>query len=221
MSILRAAREEVAGAARSLRYDLTLVRPTTRRALPGRDGTDRLALPDRRVRRLPAAAGVGALVLAGAAGTYFAVLTGLGALIDNATPVAPVARGAMPVDGPGHFAAAEPADHAAGHAGAARSGRVAAPPTAAPVFPLPTVAAGRPEATTAGEVPVPTPAPSCVCEVLPVPTPSAPGPTVTATPTDAPSPTPSNSPTATPSAGPTATPSASRPAGEVSPTPTY
>jgi hypothetical protein len=74
----------VAGAWRSLRYDLE--RRQSRKD-DGEETTD-LIFPEygtaQPPRRLLAAGGFGALAIAGAAGTYFAVATGLGLLVDDA-----------------------------------------------------------------------------------------------------------------------------------------
>lgn len=98
LSILRAARREVAGAWRSLRYDIGH-RPGTADSPadgypdvtsgglstfggPMADGVE-LDPYDRPPRRLLAASALGALALAGAAGSYLAVVNGLGTIAAN------------------------------------------------------------------------------------------------------------------------------------------
>lgn len=92
MTSWRGLRHEIAGAWRSLRYDLE-----RRQARPADDEeeTTDLIFPEygttRPPRRVLAASGFGALAVAGAVGTYFAVATGLGLLIDNGAGGQPTA----------------------------------------------------------------------------------------------------------------------------------
>jgi hypothetical protein len=88
----RGLRHEIAGAWRSLRYDLERRQP--RRADDEEETTD-LIFPEygtaRPPRRILAAGGFGTLAVAGAVGTYFAVATGLGLLIDDGAGGQPTA----------------------------------------------------------------------------------------------------------------------------------
>lgn len=185
MRILRAARAEVRGAWRSLQYDLT--RRSQQGAPPAPDPS--FDPFEGGPRRVIVSAGVAALVVGGAVGSYFGVVNGLGSLLDR-----PPAPGALPsVTGDSDDVTAPAAAPAPGRqrgtgisdlpGGATGGSRVpgaglpgttpGAVPPAAPVRATP-VAIGRatvppapPAATSDPDVPVPTPAPSYECEEPP------------------------------------------------------
>ncbi|MDQ7911436.1 hypothetical protein RB614_43810 [Phytohabitans sp. ZYX-F-186] len=191
---MRNVRRELSGAWRSLRYDLS--RRSARRL---DEATTEVIYPDyeppRRPRRIVLTATTfGALSLAGAAGTYFAVVNGLSALASEDT--APPNR--LP----------------------AVAGQAASPgPTARGVAPVPSPTPSRgvpvratPSPTGRGAlgratVRPPTPSPSCACVTPPVPTPTSPPPV-----DETPDPPVSSSPPApTASASPEPTPGPSDP----------
>jgi hypothetical protein len=226
MSLWRRTRNEMAGAWRSLRYDLGQ-RPADppRPLLDGPDVTstgmstfggpvaDDLPtgyddeLP-RRPRRLLAVSAFGVLAVAGAGGSYYAVVHGLGSVLSAEKPAAAAAH-------PYPLAAAEP-PAAAGNSGLGRGkaatgagGAGAAPaltqlPTAAPGAPAPvaTVApATRKTLTrraTTERTTRPVPPVTCDCLTPPVPTPTAPSTSPSPTPSPSPSPSASDSATAQP-----------------------
>lgn len=171
---------EMAGAWRSLRYDLTR-RPERAEV----DGPTDVIYPEyeqseRPRRRLLAATTFGVLALAGAAGTYFAVVNGLGALVsDESPPPDPLP------------AVAEPGRPAP-------QGPAAAPSASTPAN-APDAATKPTKGATTGKAPVrpPAPSPTCACVTPPVPRPTSPPP-VGQSPDPAPSATPSESPSTTP-----------------------
>jgi hypothetical protein len=225
MNPWRRTRSELAGAWRSVQYDLDR-RPGTGPA--GADqkleqdvtstGMSTFGVPvadepgsgfepvyQRAPRRVAAVGAFGVLAVVGAAGSYFAVVNGLGSLLAEKPagaepyPLAAPVAGAAATAGMGRGSARLPAAETAG----------AAPTTGAPsvlVVP-PTVAAqvqarprtphgtvGPPRRT---DAPAPV-VPGCDCMTPPVPTPTVPTPTPS--PTDSPSASPS--PTDTGSASP-------------------
>ncbi len=214
MSILRAASREVAGAWRSLRYDIVR-RPgsadspadgypdvtsgglSTFGGQPA-EGSSAEYAQRSRPRRLLAAAAFVALVVAGAGGSYLAVVNGLGAIAAGqaAPPPDPLPLAGRPAagagaapSGPASRPAAKtvpPVPHAT--AGPAPAGEVA--------FPAAPPRADRPVRPVPPAPPVPTP---CRC---PVPTPLPPAsPAPSVSPSVSPSPSASGSPS--PSAKPT------------------
>jgi hypothetical protein len=208
MSFLRSAGREVAGAWRSLRYDM--------RPRPGRADSPADGYPDvtsaglstfggvadageygRRPRRLVAASAFVLLALAGAAGSYLALVNGLGAIAADQ-----VARAPEPLPLVAEPAALPTRPPAATRAPVRRTAPAAAPTTAVTRERAECEAAPRimrPPAPTSRPVvsPVPTP---CGCFHPPVPTPTSPS---SAGPTSAsPTPDPSESASATPSQTP-------------------
>ncbi|MFD0747538.1 hypothetical protein ACFQ1L_41350 [Phytohabitans flavus] len=156
---------ELSGAWRSFRYDLA-----RRPARPAENAPTAVIYPEyepaTRPRRLVVAATtLGTLSLLGAAGTYFAVVTGLGALAgaDNAPPdrlpvvaavgsPTPTAQGGSPVPSPTPSRSVPV--QAGGGAGPSPSGRARL-----------------------GRAPVrPAPSPTCACVTPPVPTRTSPPP---------------------------------------------
>ncbi|MET8146757.1 hypothetical protein ACIBSW_14755 [Actinoplanes sp. NPDC049668] len=246
MTLWRRARNEVAGAWRSVRYDLGRRGPDTGKAAPVPDsgagyqdvtstgmstfgglgtGGLRTSYGDEvvpRSRRLAAVAAFGALAVAGAAGSYYAVVTGIDALVaDRPAGAEPyplaageppgarsddqshsgLGRGVVPgaPDGPAPATAAPGTVRIPPQAGAVAARRPATPP--------------RPRTTVVGVTPA-TPPTEC-CLIPPVPTPTAPVPTPQS-PSATASPSASPSDSASPSEEPTttATPSTSaEPAG--------
>jgi hypothetical protein len=207
MSLWRRTRTEVAGAWRSLRYDMGR-RPVEPAAPPttGMDvtstgmhtfggpvgdltGTYDEDLP-RRPRRLAAVSAFAVLALAGGVGSYFAVVHGLGPALAGEQPAH------APADAPAAVkpAAARPAENEGMGRGkpvlaAPQVVRTTVPPAPVAVTPVPATHQTKP-------------ATECDCLHPPVPTPTAPS--------GSPSPTPSASATASPSASATsASPSAS------------
>jgi hypothetical protein len=190
MTLWRRTRTEVAGAWRSLRYDL------------GRG-------QHRRPRRAMAATAFGALAVAGATGSYFAVVNGIGALAGEPAaepyPLAAAVPGSTPQElsneGFGAGSSRRPALPARGPVRVIPI-PVPAATTATPVRPAVTTS-GTPRRTTVAAT-TPTGPEPCDCLTPPVPTP-------TAAPTYSPSATPSatEEPTLHPTmAPPTATDSA-------------
>ncbi|MCO8276099.1 hypothetical protein M1L60_36535 [Actinoplanes sp. TRM 88003] len=216
MSVLRRTRTEVAGAWRSLRYDLG--REPVRPPAGGPDvtstgmgtwGLEGLVEPDpappaRRPRRAVAMTVFGTLTVVGAAGAYLVVVNGLGSLMTEQPAAADTLAPRVAVTttvgmGPSSRAAT------AGRTTVAvpRSPAGVAVPPPAPAAPQPPQAAAVPPPVQA-KSPIRTtkPAsPECHCEP-PVPTPTAP--------TSPPSPTPSlsPSPSSSASAGPSPSESA-------------
>jgi hypothetical protein len=207
MSLWRRTRTEVAGAWRSLRYDMGR-RPVEPPAPPttGMDvtstgmhtfggpvgdltGTYDEDLP-RRPRRLAAVSAFAVLALAGGVGSYFAVVHGLGPALAGEQPPHPPADALAAVKP----AAARPAENEGMGRGkpvltAPQVVRTTVPAAVVPVTPVPATRKTKP-------------ATECDCPHPPVPTPTAPS--------GSPSPTPSASATASPSASATsASPSAS------------
>ncbi|MEV1287936.1 hypothetical protein [Micromonospora sp. NPDC049679] len=78
MSTWQGVRRELAGAWRSLRYDLARRPTATRHPYGSADWAE-----GRKPRRLLAMSGIGMLAVVGAIGTYFGVVIGLGALISD------------------------------------------------------------------------------------------------------------------------------------------
>jgi hypothetical protein len=234
MILWRKARTEVAGAWRSVRYDLGRPEPDAhapagRPGLVGPDVTStgfstfggagltgglRTSYGEQlvpRPRRLAAVSAFGVLAVAGAAGSYFAVVNGVGALIGDKPagaepyPLAAEAprgteaelsnsglgRGTADRTGQAPAAAGAPAQPAAGTIRVLPTTTVAAPAPPEVTVPRPrqTGGAGKPETR-----------PTTCCLNPPVPTPTAPVPTP-------------HSPSATPS------PAASSPDGSDAPEP--
>ncbi len=211
MSIWRTVRGELAGAWRSLRYDLGK-RPIEPVMPDLSEITEaRFDNYERPPRRLLAASAFGLLALTGAAGSYFAVVNGLGSLLDPQTS-APAPRPAVAATtsaspsavtgvGPARTAPARDGSGTA-PAGGTSGGQYADVP--APAFPDGTVSGAGPRS--GGR-----PAPGAQVPTCCAPAPAYPPPTVRPTPTA--NPTPDGSTTADPEA----TPSTS-PGGEASPT---
>jgi hypothetical protein len=189
MSVWRTVRGEVAGAWRSLRYDLRRRSDADRRGTTDTDqyGVDLYSIDDlwgdapvfddeidRPPRRLLAVGAFGLLALVGAAGSYLAVVNGLGLLLTDQS-----ARASYPL-----AAEAEPAPVATGRQAATSRLGYGSPISPTPAPPnasrqLGASASGTPTpspTTTAGIGPQtvePTPAPthSCRCTpAVPIPT---------------------------------------------------
>jgi hypothetical protein len=220
MNLWRTTRTEVAGAWRSLRYDMS-------RREPGPE-PEVIAQPDvtstgmstfggpvdelrtgyqefgRPPRRMVAVSVFALLTLAGAAGSYFAVVNGLGALLREKPPAPqayPMAAAAPPAD------ARAGATAGIGHGARPATARVAGVPpkttaTAGATSPaaVPTAAAvpAAPRRTTPerGTRPARTP---CACVTPPVPTPTAPSTSPSATPSPSVTPSQSGDPSVSPS----------------------
>ena len=238
MTLWRKARAEAAGAWRSVRYDLNRPAPAAGAPMPGRGagypevtsaglstfggagltGGLRISYGDHlvpRPRRLAAASAFGVLAVAGAAGSYFAVVNGIGALAGDP----PVGAEPYPLAAEAYRGGeGELANSGLGQGTAHAVGRPPAPGRPAPVAPvaasrirvLPTTAGAvapvppevivpRPQRTTVGAEPDIRPTTCCLAPP-PVPTPTAPVPAP-------------HSPSATPS------PSASSPDAGESPEP--
>jgi hypothetical protein len=227
MNLWRTTRTEVAGAWRSLRYDMSRRQPG---AEPDGAGPGGPAQPDvtstgmhtfggpveelrtgyeefgRPPRRMVAVSVFALLTVAGAAGSYFAVVNGLGALLREKPP-APQAypmAAAAPPDGTG-------ATTGIGRGGPPAKARAAggrpagaATTTATSAAPVPagttTAAAGppAPRRTTPERGTHPTRT-SCGCVRPPVPTPTAPSTSPSATPSPSVTPSHSDDPSASPS----------------------
>ncbi|MEV4637298.1 hypothetical protein AB0J80_08100 [Actinoplanes sp. NPDC049548] len=236
--IWRRTRNEVAGAWRSLRYDLgrrdAEPQPAHTGAAPafqdvtatgfstfgGAGITDGLRTSyshdqARHPRRLVAVTAFGVLAVAGATGSYFAVVNGLGALLSDQGgaepyPLAAAApggdHGELSHEGLGRGSAQETVPAPEPTAGTIRvlpnpAGATAAPPV--------TRTAPKPRRTTvAGTAPEPDPTDCCLAPPVPTPT-AAPSPPHSPSPTpspsastdDSPEPSPSDSPTSSESAG--------------------
>ena len=229
MSLWRRTRTEVAGAWRSLRYDLgrraepasgpapapdvTSTGMSTFGGVPAADlrtAHDGYARPPRRVA---AVAAFGVLAVVGAAGSYFAVVNGLGAALGEK----PASAGAYPL-----AVTVPPRDTADEADSVSGMGRGSAPRTAATTgaaaVAVPSRTAALPGTAPAPARPAPartrdaqpgTPdQPDCDCLTPPVPTPTAPpAPSPTPSAGGSPEPTPSGS-SGTPSEEPPAEPSA-------------
>jgi len=224
MSLWRRTRNEVAGAWRSLRYDLG--RRADERAESHPTGPEVTStgmstfggpvadhLPTgyddgfpRRPRRIFAVSAFGALAVLGAAGSYFAVVNGLGSLLSEK----PAAAEAHPY--PLTVAGTPPA----GDQSAAGLGRGTVPGKRAPVLAAPAPVTTAPAAAgNLGAVPTPAPPrprhtapsrptgsadPECDCRTPPVPTPTAaPSTSASAPATASPSPSASESASSAPS----------------------
>ncbi|MEU7902346.1 hypothetical protein [Actinoplanes sp. NPDC049118] len=240
MTLWRRARNEVAGAWRSVRYDLGRPDPDAVKASPVPDaearyqdvtstgmstfgglgtGGLRTSYGDEvvpRTRRLAAVAAFGALAVAGAAGSYFAVVTGIDALVADkpaGTEPYPLAaeapRGSgddQSNSGIGRGVDAAPGGPAPATAAAMPGTIRALPTTAGATAARQRVTPPRPRTTVEGGTPV-TRVTVC-CRIPPVPTPTAPVPTphspsATASPSasesDSPPPSPEPTETASPS----------------------
>lgn len=254
MTLWRKARTEVAGAWRSVRYDLGRPEPDAGErgprggagpaVHPGTGGPDvtstglstfggagltgglRTSYGDQlapRPRRLAAVSAFGVLAVAGAAGSYFAVVNGIGALVgdqpEGAEPYPLAAEAPRAAEG-------ELSNSGLGRGTAHPAGAPAIAPRTAPAEPapdavrvLPTTAAAAPVAprvvaprpprtTVAGK---PAARPTACCPNPPVPTPTVPVPTPHS-PSATPSPTPS-APDREESPQPSESPSSAAPAG--------
>ncbi|GAA3340361.1 hypothetical protein GCM10020358_27680 [Amorphoplanes nipponensis] len=248
MTMWRKARTEVAGAWRSVRYDLARPErgggvPVVRRGAghpdvtstgygtfggTGLNGAPRTSYGElvTRPRRLAAASAFGVLAVAGAAGSYFAVVNGMGTLVDKPAGVEPYPLAAA---APGE-AAGELSNSGLGRGTANAGGRPApAAPVAAPAQPvpgtirvLPTTAGVTSPAGTPARAVVPRPPrspaatkpstrPAECCLTPPVPTPAPPAPTPYSPPAT-PAPT-SSSPDTGESPEPSASPDSAAPSG--------
>ncbi len=228
MSLLRRTRTEMAGAWRSLRYDMgrTPVEPPADgpdmtstgmntfglgSLLEGADPVP-AARPQRKPRRAVAVTAFGTLTVLGAAGAYLVVVNGLGSLLSETTaaagtvPSRPAVTTAVGL-GPGSPAGRAPATTAAGRPVTPVADAAVGTGPAAPAHLVPTAVATPPPPEANAPIRTTKPAnPECHCNP-PVPTPTAP----TSSPSAAPSPTPSESG----SAGPGPSPSDSAdPSGE-------
>jgi hypothetical protein len=230
MSLLRRTRAEMAGAIRSLRYDLgkhpveppaggpdmTSTGMSTFGGLPVEEQSSRYVGRRPPPRKALAVSTIGVLTVAGAAGAYLAVVNGLGALVSEPAaadtfPARPTATsnaeiGEGPVTAPGRVAATTTitADGRVVTTGEAPAPRPPAGPGAL-VPPAPATKNTSPIRTT-----IPT-SPECKCNP-PVPTPTAP--------TGSPSPTPStssSSPAGSPSTDPAPSESSATPDESVEP----
>jgi hypothetical protein len=215
MSLLRKTRTEMAGAWRSLRYDMG------KRPAPPRPGPDVTStgmstfggpvgdltsgydedLP-RRPRRLVAVSAFGVLALTGGIGSYFAVVHGLGPALAGEQPPAP-----QQAQAEGHtYPLTATRDTPAGNAGMGRAAPLKAPAAVVADPASPKAVRTTPPAARAAK-PVRSPAIECDCLHPPVPTPTAPSgspsPTPSAPASASVSPSPSSS-----SADPSPTPSA-------------
>ncbi|MFI5491999.1 hypothetical protein [Actinoplanes sp. NPDC051859] len=235
MTLWRRTRNEVAGAWRSLRYDLgrreaeSAGRPAgvfPARRDPYQDVTatgfstfggvgltggvpSYVEVPTRRPRRVVAAAAFGVLAVAGGTGSYFAVVNGLGALLGEpgAAPY-PLAAAAPGTDGgeESNEGLGRGSGTAQAPAPQATGGTIRVLPNPAATTAAPAAPAPRPGRTTAGGgVPAPTQPQEPSCCLAP----PVPTPTAAPTPTShSPSPTPEPSETtAPPSPEPTDSPS--------------
>ncbi|MGA5300765.1 hypothetical protein ACPCHT_12610 [Nucisporomicrobium flavum] len=229
MTLWRRTRTEVAGAWRSLRYDLG-----RREADEGRASSARPVHPDvtstgystfggagitgglrtsygpahaRRPRRAVAVTAFGTLAVAGAAGSYFAVVNGLGVVLgDQPAGAEPYPLAAAAPDGtPG-----EASNEGLGRGPQEAPGRVEAPAAAGTVRTVPHTLAttGTPDSPGAAVLPAPrrttvhrtspaAPPTPCDCLTPPVPTPTA-APSSPDSPSPTPTPSPSDDDTASP-----------------------
>ncbi|WP_250030428.1 hypothetical protein [Paractinoplanes maris] len=219
MSLLRRTRTEVAGAWRSLRYDLGRTPPAAPPAggpdvtstgmgtwgLDGLVGRAEPAPPARRPRRAVAVTALGMLTVVGATGAYLVVVNGLGSLVTEKSaaagtfpPRAAVTTSARmgPSSTPGRVAATRTA---AARPAPAGSPKVAPVVRVSPVPPAAAPRATDPPARPTGPKKTMKPAsPECHCEA-PVPTPTAPAASPTPSPSVSPSPQESPSESAEPS----------------------
>ena len=232
MTLWRRTRNEVAGAWRSLHYDLgrrteqppppagpapdvTSTGMSTFGGLTGYTGpSEAYPEPARPRRRLAAAAAFVALAVAGSAGSYLAVVTGFGGLLHGDS----AAAGERPLAAAGRTggAAATGADATSGlgrgpAAAAAPDVTAAQPvPPQRPAAPDTEPAAARPAQPARQPVRAGTPTrEDCDCLSPPVPTPTAPpSPSPSPSPSDSASPSPSESESSDPG-DPSADPAAS------------
>jgi hypothetical protein len=223
MSLWRKTRSEMAGAWRSLRYDLGR-RPEQPAAAADpadvtytglstfggvtpepRTGYDEFGRPP---RRLVAVGAFVALALVGAGGSYFAVVNGLSGMLRNEPAAAPRPLAAAAPTGAAEADATSGMGRGPAAASDVATTALAVPP---PEVPAPTTppAAARPAPPRSVPARPGTPtAEDCDCLTPPVPTPTAP-------PSPSPTPSESSSPSASPSASesasesPSADPSAS------------
>ncbi|MBU2665624.1 hypothetical protein KOI35_19115 [Actinoplanes bogorensis] len=202
MSLLRRTRTEVAGAWRSLRYDMGKTPgeppaggPDVTSTGMGTFGIDLPVDPApvpaaRKPRRAMAVTAFGTLTVVGAAGAYLAVVNGLGSIMSESTAVAGTAPPRVAVTtavgmGPSSSPVRVPAGAAAPGRTTVTTTAAAPPPVPAPTDPAPPRAAAPPAP---GDTPIRPAKPTkteCHCKP-PVPTPTAPS--------ESPSPTPSPSP---------------------------
>jgi hypothetical protein len=214
MSLWRRTRTEVAGAWRSVRYDMGR-RPPEPAVGPDVTSTGMSTFAgavDQATgapRRLVIVSAFGVLAVAGAAGTYIAVAGGFGALLTEKPAAAqpyPLTAAAPPAgdtsnaglgQGPATVSRPDAVAAAAPPAVPVASAATAATPAAVPGPMLP-----RAPRVTAERAKPPAPRP-CACPAPPVPTPTQPSPSPSA------SPTPSASPSEPAGPSASATPSAS------------
>lgn len=213
MTLWRRTRNEVAGAWRSLRYDLGRHEPDAGEASPGAGAERDAGYPDvtstglstfsgsgvtggllmspaeefaSRPRRLAAVSAFGALAVAGAAGSYFAVVNGVGSLISDepaGTEPYPLAaeaprggEGELSNSGLGRGTAVLPGRPAA--TAGTTPGTIRLLPTASATTPtVPAAPRPRPRQTTVERTTPATGPTACHCLTPPVPTPTAPVPT--------------------------------------------
>jgi hypothetical protein len=242
MTLWRRARNEVAGAWRSVRYDLGRPDPDAEKAAPapggearyqdvtstgmstfggfGTTGGMRTTYGDEvvpRARRLAAVVAFGALAVAGAAGGYFAVVTGIDALVaDKPAGAEPYPLAAPAPAGPGSDQSNSGIGRGAVSVPGGRAPRTTATaPVVVRALPAPAGApAARQRATSPRRDPVedraPAIRPPACCQMPPVPTPTAPAPAPH-------SPSPTAAPSPSEPAG--ASPSPGEPTGTASPSP--
>ena len=216
MKLWRSLRTELAGAWRSLRYDLGRRAPVPDSGA-GAEGPDvtctgmstfgvPIPADDRPLRRPLLVVSLFLLLAAvGAAASYLAVVGGLGALLrDGPAPPRP-----YPI------AAAPPETGSMSSTDLGRSGGHAAAPGTEPAGTRTAVPAADPAPQPTEKAPAETASPAPARPEIgtppPVPTPTAPSadPHPSAGPSPSPAPSPSDSPSATPSSSPDDTPSAS------------
>jgi hypothetical protein len=229
MRLWRRARNEVAGAWRSLRYDLgrrpasdtaagatpagdvTSTGMSTFGGVPAADLRTGYDTHPRSPRRTTAVAAFGALTVVGAAGSYFAVVNGLGAVLGE-RPAGAQAYPLAAAAPPGETPPVADANSGMGHGSAPRAAgtTAVAVPTRAVALPgtAPAPARTTPRRTEPARPGTPT-GEDCDCLTPPVPTPTAPPPpSPTPSAGDPPDPEPSPTtatPSDTPSAGPSGT----------------
>jgi hypothetical protein len=210
MNLWRRTRTELAGAWRSVRYDMGH-RPAEPAEGPDVTSTGMSTfagaapIPEQR-RRLVAVSAFGVLAVAGAAGAYFVVDGGLVAGKPAEAQPYPLAAAAPPADdsstagmGQGPASVGRPAADAANAPAVDPVASVAAP------APLPSRGLPRVSRVTPERAKPPAPQP-CACPTSPVPTPTQPSESPSASPS--PSPSPSESPSPSASASPSTSASA-------------
>ncbi|MEJ3743688.1 hypothetical protein WEI85_10400 [Actinomycetes bacterium KLBMP 9797] len=187
-------RREMAGAWRSLRYDLA------RRPVPeAGEPTTAARYPEYRPRRrLLAATVCGVLSVAGAAGAYFGVTGGLSALAGDDPAGRPDALPAVAAPSPSVAVPHQPGATVAA-APSPVNVRDTRRPSPRPTKPGPAAPNGAPA-----------PSPSCACETPPVPRPTSLAPSPSASPEPSVTPPDSPSPSPDPSGGPGDPPPAGR-----------